>query len=276
MTKLLHTTLLSGQKMPMIGLGTWQLNGKECIEVIKSAFEIGYRHIDTAFVYSNHKEIGKAIKSLDRNELFVTSKLSLDQVNEKNVASSVRVAVENALKELSLDYLDLYLIHWPDRTKPLFAIYEEMQELCNEGILRNIGVSNFTIHHLQDFLQKGFKIAVNQVEFHPYLFQSELWTFCKQEKIQIVSYRPLGKGILLQDKVFEKIAKKHQKTKAQVILRWILQKKVAVIPKAANREHLMENISIFDFELSEEEMKQIDALNRNQRFCGEDNKEFNY
>jgi len=263
-------------EMPLIGLGTWKLRGEECVRTVKSALDLGYRHIDTAHAYENHQAIAKAIRGFDRNSLFLTSKLSMDQMPDKKVEQSVEKAISQALNELGTDYLDLYLIHWPDRTKPMDAILDAMQHMSEKGALRSIGVSNFTIHHLQDVMRPNIHIAVNQVEFHPYLYQKVLWDFCKKNGIEIVSYRPLGKGELVDDPVIKEIGKKHGKTAAQTILKWLVQKGIVTIPKASKASHLKENIDIFDFTLTDAEMKELDGLNRNYRFCDGDWTEFNY
>ncbi len=262
--------------LPLVGLGTWQLKGKACTKAVLEAIEIGYRHIDTAHIYENHKDVGKGIKEFDRENLFLTSKISLDQVNPSKVEESVEKACNLALKELGTDYIDLYLIHWPDRKFPLVKIFQAMEKLASKGKILQAGVSNFTIHHLQDLLEAGCKPKANQVEFHPHLYQKDLLEFCHKEKIKLISFRSLGKGQLLNEPVFEKIGLKHDKSAAQVILRWLIQKKIPVIPKASSLEHLKENIDIFDFSLTESEMKKLDSLNMDKRFCMPDEPEFNY
>jgi diketogulonate reductase-like aldo/keto reductase len=269
-------TLSSGHKMPLIGLGTWRLTGKECIDTVKLALELGYRLIDTAHVYENHKEIKKAIQDFDRSKLFITTKLALDQVSDNKVKASVESAFEKALEELGLDYIDLYLLHWPDHTRPLQEILHAMHDLRMQRKIRSMGVSNFTIHHLQDALDDGIEMAVNQVEFHPFLNQQELLGFCKKHRIHVTSYRSLGKGALLEEPLFAQIAKRHKKTPAQIILRWLLQQEMSVIPKSTSKEHLKENLEVANFVLEEKEMQALSSLNRNLRYCDADWSEFNY
>jgi 2,5-diketo-D-gluconate reductase B len=269
-------TLHGGNKIPLLGLGTWKLLGNECTKVIKLALELGYRHLDTAHVYENHKAIKKGIEDFDRSKLFITSKLAMDQVNDKQIEKSVEKACDLALKELGVEYLDLYLLHWPDRQRPLAKILQAMHDLKKEGKIKSMGVSNFTIHHLQDALDAGIHMAVNQVELHPYLYQKDLIDFCKKHKIHITSYRPLGKGALIEDPLFTEIGKKHKKTPSQIILRWVIQKELSVIPKASSEKHLRENMQIFDFTLNHQEILEIDKLDRDLRYCDADWSEFNY
>ncbi len=262
--------------IPLLGLGTWQLFGKECERAVKEAFEMGYHHIDTAELYENQKAIGKALQGIDRSKIFITSKYSLDSVREGHVLQDVEKLCDKALSELQTDYLDLYLLHWPDRTKPISESYTAMHELVRKRKVKHIGVSNFTIHHLQDLLKLGVPIAANQVEFHPYLYQKELWDFCELHNIMLISYRSLGKGALLEDSKLKEIANQYQKTVAQVILRWLIQKNIPVIPKASSRLHLRENLEILTFSLDEKDSMAIDVLHRNKRYCGESDPEFTY
>ena len=255
--------------IPPIGLGTLRLNGEACISTIRKAVELGYRHIDTAPVYHNHHDIREGIAPFERDNLFITSKYLPEQ-------GCVETACNQALKELGLDYLDLYLIHWPDRTLPMEEILRSMERLKAIGKIREFGVSNYTIHHLQDMLDKGIRIPYNQVEFHPYLYQQELWKFCQQNQIQLISYRPLGKGELLTNPIFEKIAHKHQKTSAQVVLRWILQKNIPVVVKTSSENRLKENFDLCDFYLTNEDMQLLDDLNCDKRFCVTKWADFNY
>lgn len=263
-------------KLPLLGLGTWDLRGHDCTETVKRALAIGYRHIDTAINYENHEAIRKAIKGFDRKQLFITSKFELELIDLNNIGASVEEICDVVLKQLGTDYVDLYLIHWPQKALPMTEIFKAMETLVKKGKIKKAGVSNFTIHHLENLLNDGCKPAANQVEFHPYLFQQELWDYCKTEKIQLIAYRPFGKGELLKDPVLKKIGALHHKNSAQVILRWLVQKEIPTIPKAFSEKHLAENFEIFDFELSPHEVHEIEKLNRNQRFCEWENSEFNY
>lgn len=265
-------------EVPLIGLGTWQLTGEDCIRVVPLALELGYRHIDTAHVYRNHEAIRKGMKGFDRRKLYITSKISVqEQVNKEKVEESVQEACERALKELGIDYLDLYLIHSPDRSYPLDRIFKELENLKKQGKIKEAGVSNYNIRHLEDLKNAGFTPFANQVEFHPYLNQNALLEYCRKHHIKLISFRSFGKGkLLIEEPIFGIIGKKYQKTGAQVILRWTIQKNIPVIPKASSYEHLKENLDIFDFSLTDKEMDQLDHLNRNKRYCLADNPEYSY
>lgn len=265
-------------ELPLIGLGTWELRGDECANVVKEAIELGYQHIDTAFAYENHRQIKKAINGFDRDKLFITSKIALEtQVDSTNLEQSVQNACDSALDELGTDYLDLYLIHSPVRNFPLDKIFAALEGLVKRGKILRAGVSNFTVHHLEDLRKAGFTAFANQVEFHPYLYQEELWEYCKSHGTKLISYRPFGKGKLLKEEpLFNSIGEKHRKTGAQVILRWLIQKEIPVIPKASSKKHLKENLEIFDFALTEEEMKKLDSLNIGKRYCRPDDPAFSY
>lgn len=265
-------------KMPEIGLGTWELRGQTCTDVVSLALSLGYRHIDTAHVYQTHTAVKKGIEGFDRTKLYITSKVELEaQVNPLRGKESVLEACQQALRELGTDYLDLYLIHSPIRTFPLDEVYRTIDSLVQSGKVRAAGVSNYNIHHLQDLKKAGFTPSCNQVEFHPYLNQKELLNYCRSHHIQLVSYRPFGKGKLLKEEpLFDKIGAHHKKTGGQVILRWLTQQQIPVIPKASSEKHLKENLNIFDFTLSHAEMAQLDTLHRNHRYCGAENTEHNY
>ncbi len=264
-------------KIPEIGLGTWDLYGKECSKLVQLALQMGYRHIDTAHIYDNHAAVRKGIGNFDRSQLFITSKIFLEkQLHLPNVEESVEEACDLALKELGIDYLDLYLIHWPVEGMPMTKVFQAMENLQRKGKILQVGVSNFTIHHLEDLRQAQCYPTVNQVEFHPYLYQKDLLEYCNTHKIQIVAYRPFGMGALLHDPLLEKIGLAHQKTPSQVILRWLMQKNIIAIPKSSSENHLKENLDLSDFSLHKAEIEQIDALNKNQRFCMPESTVFNY
>lgn len=258
--------------IPLIGLGTWELCGTSCERIVAQALEIGYRHIDTALLYENHDAIGRAIAPYPREELFLTSKVLPEHLIEETVTQSCA----RALRELNVDYLDLFLLHYPDRRMNMEVILTELSSLIDAGLTRFIGVSNFTIAHLKDLLPLQFPLSVNQVEYHPYLNQRPLLTFCHQQGIRIVSYRSLGKGALTQDPIFHTIGAAHRKTAVQVCLRWLVQQHIPVIPKTTSPTHLKENFDIFDFTLTHTEMEQLSHLSTQKRFCQNKWSDFEY
>ncbi|WP_243291907.1 aldo/keto reductase [Bacillus sp. FJAT-47783] len=258
------TTLHNGVKMPWFGLGVFKVeDGEEAIHSVKTALEVGYRSIDTAAVYKNEEGVGQGIRKsgVPREEIFVTSKVwNSDQGYESTLE-----AFQASLDRLGLDYLDLYLIHWPVAGK-YKETWKALEHLYNEGKVRAIGVSNFHIHHLEDLLKDAeIKPMVNQVELHPRLIQKELREFCEKHQIQIEAWSPLMQGKLLDHEVLVEIGRKYGKTPAQIILRWDVQSGIVTIPKSTKRERIIQNASIFDFELTKAEMDRIDALNRDER-----------
>jgi diketogulonate reductase-like aldo/keto reductase len=266
------TTLHNGVKMPYLGLGVYKVKeGKEVINTVKTALEVGYRAIDTAALYDNEEGVGQAIKEsgIPREELFITTKVwNTDQGYDKTLK-----AFDISMKKLGLDYLDLYLIHWPGKDKYVDT-WRALEKLYKDGRVRAIGVSNFKIHHLQTLMEQSEeKPVINQVELHPYLSQKDLLSFCKKQQIVVEAWGPLGRGRLLNDPTLIEIGQKYGKTAAQVTLRWHLQNDVIVIPKSVTPSRIKENADIFDFELTAEDMERIDALNKNER-TGKDPDQF--
>ena len=262
------TTLYNGVKMPWLGIGVFKVEeGPELVNAVKFAIKHGYRSIDTAAIYENEEGVGQAIREgldetgISREELFVTSKVwNSDLGYESTIA-----AYETSLKKLGLDYLDLYLIHWPVEGKYKEA-WRALETLYKEGKVKAIGVSNFQIHHLEDLMKDAeIKPMVNQVEYHPRLTQKEVQAFCQEHGIQLEAWSPLMQGQLLDNPVLQEIAHTHNKTIAQVIIRWDLQNGVVTIPKSTKEHRIVENSAVFDFELTKEEMQRIDELNQNHR-----------
>ena len=261
-------------EMPVIGLGTYlSTDGEEVASAVKWALEAGYRLIDTAMIYGNEDGVGKGIKQsgIPREEIFVTTKLwNADQGYENALR-----AIDVSLSKLGLSYVDLYLIHWPTADeKGVTSInkrqetWRAMEEIYKSRKAKAIGVSNYTITHLEEMKKYATIMpAVNQVEFHPFLYQKDLFSYCKQNNIALEAYRPLTKGKRLNNKTVELIAKKYNKTDAQVLLRWSIQHGCIPIPKSVHKERIDENATIFDFELSEKEMETLDGLNENLRLC---------
>lgn len=258
------TTLHNGVEMPWFGLGVFKVEeGQEVESSVKMAIQAGYRSVDTAAIYRNEEGVGKAIKEsgVPREELFITTKVwNADQGYESTLA-----AFEASMEKLGLEYLDLYLVHWPVKGKYIDT-WKALEKLYADGKVRAIGVSNFHIHHLQDVLEVAeVKPMVNQVEYHPKLSQVELLNFCKQNGIQMEAWSPLMQGELLQNEVLMDLAEKYNKTVAQIILRWDLQNGVITIPKSVKEHRIKENADIFNFEITDEDMKKIHALNENKR-----------
>ncbi|GIO60671.1 MULTISPECIES: aldo/keto reductase [Paenibacillus] len=262
------TRLNNGIEMPWLGLGVFKVEeGSELVEAVKAAVKHGYRSIDTAAVYANETSVGQGIREaladsgLKREDLFVTSKVwNADLGYDSTIA-----AYETSLKKLGLDYLDLYLIHWPVAGKYKEA-WRAMEQLYKDGRVKSIGVSNFQVHHLEDLMKDAEIVPViNQVEFHPMLTQKELRDFTKQHNIQLEAWSPLMQGELLNHPLLKELAEKYGKSIAQVILRWDLQHGVVTIPKSTKEHRIVENASLFDFELSQEDMDRIDGLNENRR-----------
>ncbi|TKD56628.1 aldo/keto reductase [Bacillus sp. S2(2019)] len=261
-------TLNNGVRMPGFGLGVFQVEeGTELIEAVKTAIQLGYRSIDTASIYGNEEGVGRGIQlglaetGLRREDIFVTSKVwNADLGYEATLK-----AYEDSLKKLQLDYLDLYLIHWPVEGKYKEA-WRALETLYREGKVRAIGVSNFQPHHLDELLTDADIIpAINQVEFHPKLTQETLFTYLKTHGIQMEAWSPLMQGELLHHPLITELAGTYSKTPAQIILRWDVQKGVITIPKSTKAHRLQENADIFDFVLSDEDMKRLSDLNENKR-----------
>lgn len=250
-------------KMPLIGLGTWKLYAEECKSTVKTALELGYRHIDTADEYQNHEAIGKAIKSFPRNELYLTTKVAVHDL----LPSQVEAAVPRFLKELQTDYIDLLLIHWPNPNVDLVETLKTMVSFQKQGLVRSIGISNFVRFHLEMLAPYQFPILTNQIELHPYLQRRSLVALCKKMGITVTAYRPLAKGAFEQDPILQEIGKFYGKSASQVALRWLIEQDIAAIPKAASLQHMKDNLDIFDFKLSPSEMLQIEKLDQGKRFC---------
>lgn len=258
------TRLNNGVEMPWLGLGVLRLKeGGEVERAVLTALESGYRLIDNAAIYHNEKGVGKAVKQsrIPRKEIFLSSKIANDQQGYHGTLK----AFQRSLDWLQTDYLDLYLIHWPQDDRTL-ETWKAMEELYEKGKVRAIGVSNFWLHHLEYFLPKiNIMPAVNQVEFHPELTQPELLEYCKERNIQMEAWSPVMQGKVLGIPLLKEIGEKYGKSPCQVVLRWDIQKGVITIPRSAKPYEIRENAQIFDFELSPDDMSAIDSLNRNKK-----------
>lgn len=256
--------LHNGVAMPYLGLGVYLANNdQEVVDAIHWALDKGYRHIDTASIYKNEEGVGRAIKesTIPREDIFVVSKVwNADQGFESTLK-----AFEDSLNRLQLDYLDLYLIHWPVQGKYVDT-WKALEKLYQEKKIRAIGVSNFMKHHLEDLMEHTTIVPmVNQMEFHPHLVQQDLVDFCEHHKIQYEAWSPMMQGKIFELSILDDFAKKYQKTVAQIVLRWNLQKGVITIPKSVKKERIESNADLFDFELSQEDVRRIDALDKNLR-----------
>lgn len=258
------TTLPNGLPMPWLGLGTWQAaDGSEVELAVQAALEIGYRGIDTATIYKNEVGVGRAVaaSSIPREEIFLTTKVWNDDQGFDNTLR----AFEASRKRLGLDYIDLYLVHWPVQGQ-FHDTWRALEKLYRDNRVRAIGVSNFLIHHLDDLLATAEIVPmVNQVEFHPHLLQPELLAFCRERRIQIEGWAPLMRGGIFEIAEIGQLAKKHGKTPAQIVLRWNLQHEVVVIPKSTSLDRLRENADLFNFELAPEDMAVLDGLDQRRR-----------
>mgnify|MGYP001120549155 FL=1 len=261
-----YVTLNNGLKMPQLGFGVWQVPDEQATVAVSKALEVGYRLIDTAMIYKNEAGVGRAIKQsqVPREELFITTKVW----NGDHGYDNTLRAFDESLKRLDLDYIDLYLIHWPT---PMYDQYVEtfkaMERIYREGRAKAIGVCNFHIEHLERLMAECEVVpVVNQVECHPYLTQKELKAFCARHNIFVESWSPLEQGgEVLRDETIVRIAEAHGRTPAQVILRWHLQEGSIVIPKSVTPSRIEENFRVFDFSLADDEMEAINRLNKNRR-----------
>lgn len=256
--------LNNGVEMPWLGLGVFMSKeGTEVENAVKVALQNGYRHIDTAAIYKNERGVGNAIieSGVEREDIFLTSKVwNTDQGYSTTIA-----AFEQSLEKLQTDYLDLYLVHWPKGVRSV-ETWKALEELYKKGKIKAIGISNFLIHHLEEFLPNCKVVpAVNQYEFHPELLQPDLLEYCKKRGIQPEAWSPIMKGKVNEVPLIQELAAKYGKTPVQVTLRWDIQKGVVTIPKSVTPDRIISNADIFDFELSEEDMAKIDGLDKNGR-----------
>ncbi|WP_426704632.1 aldo/keto reductase [Staphylococcus shinii] len=265
-----NITFYNGNEMPIVGLGTFRVeNNDECAASVKHAIESGYTHIDTAMIYENEDKVGQGIAEglastgLKRSDLFITSKLWLDDYGRQNVAN----AYETSLNKLGLDYLDLYLMHWPGTDEALMIdTWQGMEDLYKNDKVKNIGVSNFNVEHLEALLaQVSIKPVINQVEFHPYLLQSSLNRYLEVQNIHMESWSPLMNAQILEDETVNEVANEVGKSPAQVIIRWNIEHSVVVIPKSVTPSRIEENIDVFDFALTAEQIEKLDNLNEERR-----------
>jgi 2,5-diketo-D-gluconate reductase B len=249
----------SGARIPAIGLGTWELRGRACARLIEQALKLGYRHIDTAQIYENEREVGEGLRAsgVRRDEVFVTTKVWTTHFAPNDLKRSVK----ESLARLRLSEVDLLLLHWPNPHVPLSETLGALAHVKKLGMSRHIGVSNFTVALIEEATALCSEpLVCDQVEYHPYLDQSRVREACARHGMAVVAYSPIAKGRIKGDQMLSRIGQAHGKTAAQVSLRWLIQQNVSAIPRTSRIERLSENIDIFDFELSESEMAEISGM----------------
>ncbi len=257
--------LIQGIEVPEIGLGTYKLHDRECTQIVRQALDMGYRHIDTAQSYKNSQGIGEAIQTslISREDIFLTTKIWHTNLQPDDVLQST----EDTLRELDTPYVDLLLIHWPNKRVDLRKTIEAMLVLRDQGKAMNIGVSNFPLSMLKRVKEEiRAPIFCEQVEFHPFIDQLDILDYSIENEIMLSAYCPIARGEVMEQKDLQQIGEKYNKTPAQVALRWLIeQENVVAIPKSSSKEHLQENIDIYDFELTDNEFEQIDLIQKNER-----------
>jgi 2,5-diketo-D-gluconate reductase B len=255
----MHVIEANGAKIPALGLGTWELRGRACARIVEQALKLGYRHIDTAQIYDNEREVGEGLRAsgASREEVFLTTKVWTDRFAPNDLERSVK----ESLVRLRQPHVDLLLLHWPNPHVPLPETLGALAHARQLGLTRHIGVSNFTVALIEEAVKSCSEpLVCDQVEYHPYLDQTKVKAACTQAGLVLVAYSPIAKGRIKNDETLLRIGRTHRKSPAQVCLRWLVQQNVAAIPRTSRLERLSENIGIFDFELSEEEMDQIFRL----------------
>lgn len=256
--------------VPALGFGTWQLKGDACREALGEALKVGFRHIDTAQVYGNEREVGEALAAsgVPREELFVTTKVWREHLDEQGVKDSF----EESLERLGMDYVDVLLIHWDDKEVPMDETLSAMNDLQDRGTVKHVGVSNFTVPKLDKAREVSrTPIFANQIEYHPFLGQKPIRAYCQENDILVTAYCPIARGEVTENAILREIADTHGKSPVQVTLRWLLQQdQVLAIPKSEDFSHIRDNFGIFDFELASAEMDRIFAMDRNERLIDPD------
>lgn len=244
--------------MPLLGFGTWQLTGEQCRDAVHEALATGYRHLDTALMYGNHRDVvsGQAASDVTREDVFITSKIWRDDLS----ADGVERQMDRILEELEVEYVDLTLIHWPNRHFDMAETLQALDRQRQRGKTRAIGVSNFTIAHLKEAFEAGVAISANQVEYHPSLNQDELRQFCRDNDIALTAYSPLAQGDDVELPLIQQLAEAYQVTPGQVVLNWLLSKGIAAIPRSSRPTHIRENFRTENWQLAPEDIASIDAI----------------
>jgi diketogulonate reductase-like aldo/keto reductase len=255
----MHYVEANGAKIPAIGLGTWELRGRTCARIVEQALRLGYRHIDTAQIYENEREVGEGLRAsgVRRDEVFVTTKVWTSHFAPNDLERSAK----ESLARLRLTDVDLLLLHWPNPQIPLTETLGALARAKQLGLARHIGVSNFTVALIEEGAAACPEaLACDQVEYHPYLDQTKVKDACARHGMALVAYSPVAKGRIKNDRALARIGERYRKSAAQVCLRWLVQQNVSAIPRTSKLERLSENINVFDFELSDEDMSQISAM----------------
>jgi diketogulonate reductase-like aldo/keto reductase len=259
----MQTIDAGGAKIPAIGLGTWELRGRACARLVEQALKLGYRHIDTAQIYENEREVGEGLRAsgIGRNQVFITTKVWTTHFAPNDLVRSTK----ESLARLRLTEVDLLLLHWPNPQVPLQETLGALARVQKLGLARHIGVSNFTVALIEQAIAEcPVPLVCDQVEYHPYLSQSSVLDACRRNNMALVAYSPIAKGRVKSDETLARIGSRHGKSAAQVCLRWLLQQNVAAIPRTSRVERLSQNIDVFDFELSDSEMDEIYAMGSGQ------------
>ncbi len=253
-------TLPSGDEMPRVGVGTWDIAGDTVRESVRAALDAGYTHVDTAEGYMNESEIGEVLADYDRDDLFLTSKVLPSNLDYESVIESC----EDSLDRLGTDYLDLYLVHWPNPAISVRETLRAMERLHERGLVRNVGVSNFSAYQLSAARHVAdVPVAVNQIEYHPWFQRPDLVDYCRETDTVIEAAAPLARTEVFEDEVVSDLAEKYDRTPAQVVLRWAIENDVVVLPKSSSPEHVRENFELFDWELDPEDRRRLDEADRN-------------
>lgn len=249
--------LSSGDQIPVIGAGTWDLAGETVKESVSCALETGYTHVDTAEGYKNETEVGEVLAEYDREELFLTSKVLPKHLNYESVFE----ACQDSLRKLGVEYLDLYLIHWPNPTISVRETWNAMERLVEEGYVNNIGVSNFSSYQLSALQHiSDIPVAVNQIEYNPLYARTELLEYCRDSDVVVEAAAPLGRGKVFNHQTVQEVAEKHDRSPAQVALRWAIEKGIVVLPKSSSPDHIRSNFDLFDWELDPTDHEKIDGI----------------
>lgn len=260
--------------IPILGFGTWELKGDDCVQSVAKALALGYTHIDTADRYENHAEVAKGIKQsgMKREDFFLTTKIFHDSL----APQTVRTYCDRYLEELQTDYIDLLLIHWPNKDIPLAETLGAMHALKQQRKIKAIGVSNFTIHHLQDAIATGIEVVNNQVELHPSFNQKDLKAFCDEKGILLTAYSPLGRGKDLAIPLIKELAEKYSVSASQVILNWITSQNIVAIPKATKVERIEDNLKAVSWTMEHEDIEKMNAIPQGEKLVNPVFNEFSY